>query len=251
MLWGQLEDRVALVTGGTRGIGRATARCLARAGAAVAVTYAEREASARSLVEDITSGGGRVVALRADAADGARAAEVAGEVTAALGPIDTLVLNAGIARDGVAWKTSRDDWERVLAVNLTGAMETARAVIPGMRERGDGRIVAVSSINGQRGKPGQAAYAASKAGLEALVRTLARELGPRGVRVNAVAPGFVDTEMTAGLDAQIRERARAETALGRIGAPDDVAAVIAFLVSDDARHVTGQVIRVDGGQLIG
>jgi acetoacetyl-CoA reductase/3-oxoacyl-[acyl-carrier protein] reductase len=145
---------------------------------------------------------------------------------------------------------SPESWRRVLEVNLTGSFLVLRVVVPGMRERGWGRIVQIASINGERGKPGQANYAASKAGLIALTKTAARELGPRGITVNAVAPGFVRTPMTEGLPEEVRRRAVEESALGRIGDPGDVAAVVAFLCSEAARHVTGQVIRVDGGQYL-
>lgn len=172
------------------------------------------------------------------------------EAARAHGRIDVVVHCAGIARDARLRKLSDDDWRAVLAVNLDSAFYLLRAALPVMRAGGGGSAVLVSSINGQRGKAGQANYAASKAGLEALARTAAREAGSFGVRVNAVAPGWIDTPLTAGLSGELRRRALDESALGRLGTPDDVAGAVLFLCSDLARHVTGQVLRVDGGQLI-
>jgi acetoacetyl-CoA reductase/3-oxoacyl-[acyl-carrier protein] reductase len=167
-----------------------------------------------------------------------------------LGRVDAVVHCAGITRDARVWKLGDDDWRGVMAVNLDSAFFLLRAALPVLRAGGGGAVVLVSSINGQRGKAGQANYAASKAGLEALARTAAREGGPLGIRVNAVVPGWIDTPLTAGLSDDLRRRALDESALGRLGTPDDVAGAVLFLCSDLARHVTGQVLRVDGGQLI-
>jgi len=161
-----------------------------------------------------------------------------------------LVTCAGIARDGMAWKLTADAWNEVIRVNLTGTFVYCRAVAPVLRAQKSGRIVTVASINGLRGKAGIANYAASKAGVIGLTKTLARELGRNGVTVNCVAPGMIHTAMTTGLPAQVLETAVAESALGRIGEPEDVADVVVFLCSDAARHVTGEVVKVDGGQLI-
>jgi NAD(P)-dependent dehydrogenase (short-subunit alcohol dehydrogenase family) len=166
------------------------------------------------------------------------------------GRVHFVVHSAGITRDAILWKTSLRDWREVLRVNLDSAFLLLREAAPALRRAGEGSVVLVSSINGERGKLGQANYAASKAGLHALARTAARELGRFRVRVNAVAPGFVETAMTGGLPEEVRRRALDETVLGRLGAPRDVADAILFLCSDLARHVTGQVIRVDGGQLM-
>jgi acetoacetyl-CoA reductase/3-oxoacyl-[acyl-carrier protein] reductase len=165
-----------------------------------------------------------------------------------LGPPLLGVHSAGVTRDAVLWKLPPSDWDLVLRVNLTGAFHLLRALAPFLREAGHGSVVLVGSINGLRGKAGQAAYAASKAGLVGLAKTSARELGARGVRVNVVAPGLADTPMIASLAPEWRDRARGESALGRIAAPEDVASAIVFLLSDAARHVTGQVLNVDGGQ---
>jgi acetoacetyl-CoA reductase/3-oxoacyl-[acyl-carrier protein] reductase len=161
-----------------------------------------------------------------------------------------VVNNAGITDDAVIWKMSAEAWRRVIEVNLTGSFLVLRAAVPAMRRSGWGRIVQIASINGERGKAGQANYAASKAGLIALTKTAARELGPKGITVNAVAPGFIETPMTARLPDEVRRRAVDESALGRTGRPEDVAAVVVFLCSEAAGHITGQVIRVDGGQYL-
>ena len=158
------------------------------------------------------------------------------------------VLNAGVSRDAASWRMTEEDWREVIDVNLTGAFAWAQAAARVMREHGAGAIVFVSSINGLRGKFGLANYSASKAGLVGLTRTLARELGPRGIRVNAVAPGYIRTAMTAKVEPRFIDQAIAETALGRLGEPEDVAEAVAFLVSPAARHITGEVVRVDGGQ---
>jgi NAD(P)-dependent dehydrogenase (short-subunit alcohol dehydrogenase family) len=232
------NGKVALVTGSGGGIGGATASLLARAGALVyGADLPGRE----------TPDGVR--ALPCDVGDrDAVSAAIAG-IARESGRLDVIVHAAGIVRDGVLWKMTDDDWSDVLRINLDAAFWILRGAAPLMRAAGSGSIVLVTSINGERGKFGQANYAAAKAGLVGLGRSAARELGRSGVRVNLVAPGFIDTAMTASLPDDIKAKAIEETALGRAGRPEDVAAAILFLASDMSRHVTGQILRVDGGQL--
>lgn len=237
-----LTGDVAWVTGGASGIGRATAATLAAAGArVVALDVAAPEAPVEA---------GEVRTVRLDVRDAARVAQVAAELEAQ-GLAPTILVNAaGITRDQVVWKLTDEMWEAVLDVNLTGAFRLTRACVPLMRRTGRGSIVNVASINALRGKFGQANYAASKGGLVAFTRAVAREVARFNIRVNAVAPGFVETPMTAGLPAAVRAQAEAEVLLGRLGRPDDVAHAILFLVSPLAAHVTGHVLVIDGGQTV-
>jgi 3-oxoacyl-[acyl-carrier protein] reductase len=191
-----------------------------------------------------------VVALDADLREHAAVPRLVDELRRRFDRLDIVVHAAGITRDAVLWKLEPASWSEVLRVNLDAAFLLLRETVPLLRDRGAGSVVLISSINGERGKFGQASYTASKAGLIGLARTAARELGRFGIRVNVVSPGLIETSMTAGLPAEIREQALRETALGRIGEPDDVACAVLFLASDLARHVTGQVLRVDGGQLM-
>jgi NAD(P)-dependent dehydrogenase (short-subunit alcohol dehydrogenase family) len=236
------ERQVALVTGGMRGIGLAIARALARDGAAIAIV--DREA-----VETAEPPLPGALLLARDVRDFEGAASAVAAIEAQLGAPTIAVLNAGISRDAASWKMAEEDWREVIDVNLTGAFAYAQAAARSMREHRRGAIVFISSVNGLRGRFGLANYSASKAALVGLTRTLARELGPRGIRVNAVAPGHVRTEMTSKLEPRFIEQALSETALGRLGEPEDVAELVAFLVSARARHITGEVIRVDGGEI--
>jgi 3-oxoacyl-[acyl-carrier protein] reductase len=232
-----LEGRTALVFGGSGGIGGAASGLLAHHGASVWIADLDSrpELPGRFLRCDVRE---------RDSVEGAVAA------AAAAGDLDIVVYATGVTRDAVLWKLSDDDWDEVLDVNLRGAFYALRAVAPRLRARGRGAIVLVTSINGERGKFGQSNYAASKAGLIGLTKTAARELGRFGVRVNAVAPGLTATAMTRVLPKAVVDAAVAETALGRAATPDDVASAILFLSSDLAGHVTGQTLRVDGGQYL-
>ena len=234
---------VALVTGAAAGIGRHIARSLAAAGARVHGIDVNEPADADASDDGITWH--RLDLRGSDAVQ----AFVAG-LAASEGRIDHLVNNAGITRDRALWKVSDEDWQAVLDVNLSGAFRMLRACAGPMRAAGRGSVIQIASINGLRGKFGQSNYSASKAGVIALTRTAARELGPKGIRVNAVAPGMIETAMTADLPDEIRAKAIAETCLARLAGPDVIADAVLFLLSNAARHVTGTVLPVDGGQLV-
>ena len=249
----RFNGRVALVTGGSLGIGRATVLALAREGADVAFTYLgtrHHTDEPQLVVDDVKKLGRRALALESDVARYDEATRVVGNVCEEFGRIDILVNNAGINRDGVLWKMTEEQWDAVIDVNLKGCFNYLRAVSPKFREQHSGTIVNVSSINGMRGKFGQANYAASKAGIIGLTKSAASDLGPSNVNVNAVAPGFVETDMTLTLPEKIRRQALQESVLGRFARPEDVADVIVFLASAQARHITGEIVRVDGGQYL-
>lgn len=245
-----LRDRAAIVTGGASGIGAATALELAREGCDVAVVDVRFGSAAERVLEGIRAAGRRALRVEGDVRDPAFAERGVGEVAAALGRLDVLVCAAGITADAVSWKMTPAQWDDVIAVNLTGCFHWNRVAGAVLRERGWGRIVNVASINGLRGKAGQANYAASKGGMVELSKTLAKELGRSGVTVNVIAPGMVKTPMTAPLADRFVEAAIGESAVGRIAEPEDCAAATLWLCSERARHVTGQVLRVDGGQYV-
>jgi 3-oxoacyl-[acyl-carrier protein] reductase len=237
-----LEGKVALVTGGARGIGAAVARELGAAGARVAVNYRTSADVAEEIAGEI---GG--IAVEGDVADPGQAQALVERVEAELGDVDCLVNNAGVTRDGLIARMSDEDWDAVLDTNLRGTFNTCRAVARKMLRRRTGSIVNLTSVVGIHGNPGQANYAASKAGIIGLSKALAREFGPRGVRVNAVAPGYIDTALTGVLSDEIRGAILGNTPLGRLGEPEDVARAVRFLCSDEAAFVTGTVLLVDGG----
>jgi 3-oxoacyl-[acyl-carrier protein] reductase len=233
---------VALVTGGSRGIGAAISRELANAGAKVAVNFRGGREAAESVASEIEG-----VAIQADVSSPEEAAELIERVESELGDIDALVNNAGVTRDTLIARMTDEDWQTVIDTNLRGTFNTARAVSRKMLRRRAGSIVNLSSVVGVHGNPGQANYAASKAGVIGLTKALARELGSRGVRVNAIAPGYIATELTDVLNEEQRSLILQNTALGRLGEPEDVAGAVRFLCSDEAAFITGEVLLVDGG----
>jgi 3-oxoacyl-[acyl-carrier protein] reductase len=245
-----LEGHVALVTGASQGIGRACAIELARCGAAIALA-ARNEGKLAEAVDEITNAGGKAAAFRMDVASEDDIKTAVKAATAQFGKIDILVNNAGITRDQLVMRMKRADWDDVLNTNLTGAYLCIQAVIGGMMRQRWGRIVNIASINGQIGQAGQANYSASKAGLIGLTMAVAREVGSRNITVNAVAPGYIETAMTAELTPELKETMLKMVPLGRGGTDADVARAVRFLTSDDAAYITGHVLNVNGGMLMG
>jgi 3-oxoacyl-[acyl-carrier protein] reductase len=244
---GTLEGKVALVTGASRGIGREIALHLAGLGADVAVNDVTRGEALGDVVAALEGMGRRGLAVLGDVSKQEDAQRIVAETEAGLGSLDILVNNAGLTRDGLFVRMDEADWDLVLDVNLKGSFLMSKAAARGMMKRRSGSIVNLSSVVGRRGNAGQANYSAAKAGLIGLTKTLARELAPRNVRVNAVAPGYIETEMTAALPQDVRDGIAAGTPLTRLGRPIDVAAAIGFLVGDAAGFITGVVLPVDGG----
>lgn len=246
----ELKGKAALVTGGSRGIGRAVCLELARRGACVAVNYAGNAAVAEETVESCKAMGVDAFSVQADVADAAACDAMVKEVLSRFGRLDILVNNAGITRDGLMPMLKDADWDAVLDANLKGAFHCMRAAYRPMMKQKYGRVVNLSSIVGLRGNAGQANYAASKAGLIGLTKSMAKELAGRNVTVNAVAPGFIDTDMTAALPEKARESMLASIPMGRLGQGEDVAKAVAFFAGDGAGYVTGQVLCVDGGMAV-
>ena len=242
-----LSGKSALVSGGSRGIGRAIALRLARQGADVAFSYKGNADAAMAAAGEIDALGRRGVAIQGDVADPASAEAVVKTTLEAFGKLDILVNNAGITRDDLIMRMTEDAWRQVLETNLFGAFWMTKAVTRPMLKARGGRIVNITSVSGQAGQMGQANYSSAKAGLIGLTKATARELASRGITVNAVAPGFVLTELTQDLPDALKEEITSRTPLGRFGTPEEIADAVAFLASDEARYITGQVLAVDGG----
>ncbi len=245
-----LEGKSAIVTGGSVGIGASIAVKLAEAGANVALNYRKHKEEAEAILDRVEQLGHKGLLVQADISNFEEASNMVKAVQDAFGQIDILVNNAGVNWDGVIWKMTEEQWDSVLDINLKGYFNYIRAVAPLFREQKSGRIINVTSINGLRGKFGQSNYSASKAGIIGLTKTVARELGKYGITVNAVAPGLIETDMMKNADESVRVAALEDIVLKRMGQPEDVANVVAFLCTGLARHITGEVIKVDGGQYI-
>ena len=245
-----MKESVALVTGGSRGIGRAICLELARRGAAVAVNYAGNEQAARETVEACRALGVEAEAFQADVADPAACEELVKAVKDRFGRLDILVNNSGITRDGLLMTAKEEDFSRVLDTNLKGAYFCMKAASKVMMRQRYGRIISMSSVVGLRGNPGQTNYAASKAGILGLTKAAAKELATRGITVNAVAPGFIETDMTAAMPEKAKEAMLTTIPAGRPGAPEDVAKAVAFFAEKDSAYITGQVLCVDGGMAV-
>ena len=245
-----LSSRTAFITGASQGIGRTCALRLAKEGATVAVAARNQE-KLNELVSEITAAGGKAAAFTLDVANEDQVKETIKAAIAQFGKIDILVNNAGITRDQLVMRMKRTDWDAVLETNLTSAYLCIQAVIPSMLKQRWGRIINITSIFGQMGQAGQANYAASKAGLIGLTMAIAREVGSRNITCNAIAPGFIETAMTAVLSDEFKQSAVKQIPLARVGSPEDVASAVAFLASDDASYITGHVLNVNGGMLMG
>ena len=245
-----LTDKVAIVTGASRGIGRQIAMTLAQEGAYVIVNYNGSKEAAEAVVETITAAGGQAEIWQCSVADFVAVEEMIKSIYKKFGHIDVLVNNAGITKDNLLMKMKEEEFDAVIDTNLKGSFNTMRHIARYMLKQKSGSIVNISSVSGILGNPGQMNYCASKAGVIGMTKSMARELASRGIRVNAVAPGFIETEMTAVLSEEVKKASAAQIPLGHFGKPEDIAKTVAFLASDDAAYITGQVIQVDGGMVI-
>ena len=245
-----LKEKVAIVTGGSRGIGRATAETLAAQGAQVVLTYVSDEAAARSVAETIAATGGKAEAIRLDVGDAEGAEKEITAIAKRLGRLDVLVANAGISIDALLLRIKTEDLDRIFAVNVTGAIACSRAAIKTMMRARTGRVIFLSSVVGEMGNVGQTAYSVSKAALIGAAKSIAREYASRNITVNAITPGFIDTDMTSTMDDKMKEHLNKIIPLARTGTAREVAAACVFLASDEAAYVTGQVLRVNGGMYV-
>lgn len=245
-----LTNKVALVTGGSRGIGRAIAIALAEKGAKVAVNYAGREDAANETVSIIQKNGGEAIAIKANVANLEEVEQMVKQVIDTFGSLDILVNNAGITRDNLILRMKEADWDDVINTNLKGVFNCTKAVTRQMMKQRNGRIINISSIVGVSGNAGQANYVAAKAGVIGLTKTTAKELASRNITVNAIAPGFIETEMTDQLGDDLKQEMLKQIPLGSFGQPEDVANIVTFLASDASRYITGQTIHVDGGMVM-
>ncbi len=245
-----LDGKIAVVTGGSRGIGRAVACRLGSLGATVIVNYVSRPDAAEETVSAIKAGGGMASAIQFDIGSASEVQESFKGIIGDHGKIDILVNNAGITRDGLVATMKEDDWDTVLGINLKGAYNCIKAVYRPMMKKRWGRIITITSVIGYAGNAGQANYAAAKAGLMGLTKSVARELASRGITANGVAPGYIETDMTSEINEKVQEKMLSEIPMGALGSVEDVAGTVAFLSSEDARYITGQVIHVNGGMLM-
>lgn len=243
----KLKGQIAIVTGASRGIGRAIALELANQGADVVVNYSGNEEKAKSVVEEILSSGSRAFAVQCDVSDSDSVAAMLKRTIDEFGKVDILVNNAGITKDNLLMRMKEDEWDQVINTNLKGVFLCTKAVTRPMMKQRKGRIINVASVVGITGNPGQANYVAAKAGVIGFTKTAAKELASRGITVNAVAPGFISTDMTDQLPEDVRNQLLSQIPLGRLGNPEDIAKVAAFLASDDSSYMTGQTLSVDGG----
>lgn len=245
-----LEGKVALVTGASRGIGHSIAAALAAQGATVAINYAGNAEAAEKTKNEITAAGGKAIVIKANVADTESVEAMFAELIAQCGTIDILINNAGITRDTLLARMKQQDWDDVLKTDLTGVFNCTKAAAKIMMKKRTGKIINMASVVGLTGNIGQANYAAAKAGVIGFTKSLARELALRGITVNAVAPGFIQTDMTAVIPEKVKEKILSDIPLGKMGNPEDVANAVLFLVSEQASYITGQIIHVDGGMVM-